>query len=462
LSVLTPHIKAMEQYQPRCLSGRVDSVRGMTVRVLDFAMPIGGLIKIEPRTGFGPPVLGEVIGCDDRGTVIMLFSATRGLSPGDRVIGLQTAQTVPLGPSMLGRVLDGLGRPIDGGPLILDTVGCPISPCPTSALRRATIDTPLSTGIRSIDGFLTVGRGQRMGIFAGPGVGKSTILGSIARNADTEANVIALVGERGREVRDFVESTLGPNGLARSVVFVATGDESPLLRIRAALAACAAAEFLRDQGIDVFLMMDSITRFCQALRQVGLAAGEPPATKGYTPSVFAGLSLLLERAGNIENSGSITGFYTVLVEGDDMTEPISDAARSILDGHIALSRDLANRGHYPAVDVLDSVSRVSREVSSPQHNQARTAVLRLIAQYAEIAELVNIGAYVPGSNPEYDLAIECKPAIDKFLKQEPQDKVSFNDATSALIGLAVEAGHKLAGNSASQQHQHTSASGQAA
>jgi flagellum-specific ATP synthase len=305
------------------------------------------------------------------------------------------------------------------------------------------------TGVRALDLMTTIGRGQRMGIFAGPGVGKSTLLGTIARHAASDVNVIALIGERGREVGDFLSHNLGPEGLARSVVVVATGDQSPLLRIRAAHVACAAAEFFRDQGRDVMLMMDSVTRFAHALRQVGLSVGEPPATKGFTPSVFAGLALLLERAGAItprpgqERGGSVTGLYTILVEGDDMTEPVSDAARGILDGHVTLSRRLAQRAHYPAIDVLDSISRVAEDICDRAHVEARRQIMRLSAVYREAEDLIQIGAYAPGSNAEIDTAIEYRPQILELLQQRRDENEPFDQARSRLVKIALESGEHL-------------------
>jgi flagellum-specific ATP synthase len=309
--------------------------------------------------------------------------------------------------------------------------------------------------VRTIDSMLTIGKGQRMGIFAGPGVGKSTLLGSIARGTSAQVNVIGLIGERGREVPEFIEHVLGPEGLRRSVVVVATGDESPLMRVRAATVACSAAEFFRDQGLDVLLMLDSITRFAQAQRQIGLSAGEAPATKGFTPSVFAMLPRLLERAGTMAGGGSITGFYTVLVEGDDMTEPIADAAKGILDGHIVLSRKLAERVHYPAIDVLSSISRVADQVSDANHLAARRHLGRLLGAYREAEELIQIGAYAKGSNPDVDAAVALRPAIDAFLRQRSDERAEFPRTLRALIelSLAAEGAGKRgpAGNAAAPQ-----------
>ncbi len=443
MSVLAPAWYMLDRMQPRQISSRVTSVRGQTVVTQPLSLPVGSLVRIESNRRETAPTFGEVIAADQAGTIIMLFSTATGLGPGDRIFAVQTAPTASLSLSMLGRVLDGLGRPIDGlGPL-RDVELRPISPSPMSSLSREPICHPLATGVRAIDGMLTAGKGQRLGVFAGPGVGKSTLLGSIARNTQADVSIIALIGERGREVREFIERTLGPEGLARSVVFVSTGDESPLIRIRAAMIATAAAELFRDNGADVVLIMDSITRLCQAQRQIGLAAGEPPTTKGYTPSVFSLLPSLLERAGAVQDSGSITGFYAVLVEGDDMTEPISDAARGILDGHISLTRKLANRGHYPAIDILDSVSRVADSVSGSNHIQARRMISRLMAIYAEVEDLINIGAYVRGSNPECDVAIDLKPRIDAILQQSSSEASPLESTVSAMTALALDAGHAL-------------------
>lgn len=443
MSVLAPVWHALESMQSREISSRVTSVRGQTVMTEALSLPLGAMVRLESGGRSKAITFGEVIAADQGGTIIMLFSSATGLAPGDRIIAVQTAPTASLSLSMLGRVLDGLGRPIDGlGPL-RDVELRPIMPRPMPSLNREPITRPLATGVRAIDGMLTAGKGQRLGVFAGPGVGKSTLLGSIARNTQADVSIIALIGERGREVREFIERTLGPEGLARSVVFVSTGDESPLMRIRAAMVATAAAELFRDDGRHVVLIMDSITRLCQAQRQIGLAAGEPPTTKGYTPSVFSLLPTLLERAGAVQGSGSITGFYAVLVEGDDMTEPISDAARGILDGHISLTRKFANKGHFPAIDILDSVSRVADSVCTSTHIQARRQIARLMAMHGEIEDLINIGAYVTGSNPECDVAIAFKPRIDAILQQASSEATPFDTTVKSLVNIAVEAGHVL-------------------
>lgn len=444
MSALDGQLQAVERTFPLQVTGVVTTVRGLTVIVDDLPLPVGSLVAFRNRTGANAwdaerRRLGEIVGFDRDRAIVMLLNQTGGIRVGDGVAGLQSAQTVPVSAHLLGRVIDGIGRPIDDLGPIPEGIPRALSPEPLGALKRRRISEALHTGIRAIDLMTTLGRGQRIGIFAGPGVGKSSLLGAIARDSDADVNVIALIGERGREVRDFIEGTLGEDGLRRSVVIVATGDESPLLRIRAALVACTVAEHFRDQGASVCLMMDSITRFAHALRQVGLSVGEPPATKGYTPSVFAALALLLERAGAIADSaGSITGLYTILVEGDDMTEPISDAARGILDGHLVLSRRLAQRAHYPAIDVLDSVSRVADDVADKELIDARRCITRLIATYKDVEDLVQIGAYARGSKPEADVAISMMPRIDAILRQTLAERQPFSTARTEFVRLALE------------------------
>lgn len=459
--VFAPSFAILEGVQPMRLVGRVAAVRGLSLLVDELVVPVGALVAIgspgtwtEKHSARGeadsatksPHTLGEVVGFSKHQALVMLLGQTLGISPGDEVAVEQVVQAAPASWRMLGRVVDGLGKPIDGMGPISGATPTPLSPDPLSALRRRRIDTPMLTGVRALDLMTTIGRGQRLGIFAGPGVGKSTLLGTIARRSDADINVIALIGERGREVKDFVAHSLGEEGLKRSVLVVATGDESPLMRIRAARLACCVSEFFRDQGKNVLLMMDSITRFAHAQRQIGLSVGEPPATKGYTPSVFANLALLLERAGSIEGrsgsgaaGGSITGLYTILVEGDDMTEPVADAARGILDGHVILSRKLAQRAHYPAVDVLDSISRVADDVTDKEHQEARRKVLRLMAIYRDVEDLVNIGAYAKGSNPEADVAIELQPRIVGMLRQANGESTSFAAAREMLLQIAAMA-----------------------
>ncbi|RMH29035.1 MAG: FliI/YscN family ATPase [Planctomycetota bacterium] len=437
MSVLEHEIQLVRTVEPLAITGSVVSVRGLTVRVRDLAAPVGAQVRIGGR---GAGRLGEVVGFDGAETIVMPYGPTAGLRTGDGVRAEQCAPVLPVGEDRLGRVLDAMGRPIDDGPPLVGGAPMPLDPEPIAPTRRRRITEPLETGVRAIDALLTVGRGQRVGLFAGPGVGKSTLLGSIARNTAADVSVVALIGERGREVGDFLDTALGAEGLKRSVVIVATSDQSPLMRLRAMLAACATAEFFRDAGAAVTLLMDSITRLAQAQRQVGLAVGEPPATKGYPPSVFALLPRVLERAGRIRGAGSITGFYAVLVEGDEVTDPIADAVRGILDGHIALSRDLAQRGHFPAIDPLASVSRVADDVSGDQQIEARRRVLRALAAHREVEDLVRIGAYARGSSPEADLALEMKPRIDAFLQQGATERSSMQETIEGLFALTAQMG----------------------
>lgn len=440
MSVLAGAISAIDACEPVRFVGRVHELRGLTLLVRELPLPVGSLVTLHTRRG-ERTVSGEVVGFTRDLTVIMLLGQTGGVSAGDTVVGEQVAQTVGVGRGLLGRVIDGLGRPIDGRGSVLDTEPAPINPDPSCAMDRAPIKERIGTGVRAIDLFTPMGRGQRMGIFAGPGVGKSTLLAQVAKGTDADVNVIALIGERGREVREFIEHTLGPEGLKRSVVIVATGDESPLMRIRAAKVACTAAEWFRSRGDDALLMMDSVTRFAHAQRQVGMSVGEPPATRGYTPSVFTQLGLLLERAGRMDagEGGSVTGLYTILVEGDDMTEPVADAVRGILDGHLILSRKLASRGHYPAIDALESISRIAGEVMSPEHASARSELLRLMARYREVEDIVQIGAYAPGADPEVDVAIAMKGTVDALLRQSGDERVPFEQAREVMVKVAMQA-----------------------
>lgn len=449
--------------EPAGVVGAVQAVQGLTLRVADLPVAVGALVRVEPPEGAGGDKKpGEVIGFVSDIAIVMLLGVTAGVRPGDRVVAVEASPAAPVGPAMLGRVVNGLAEPIDDlGPIDIAALA-PLHSAPAPPTRRRRIREPLATGVRAIDLMTTAGKGQRLGIFAGPGVGKSTLLGSIARNTSADVNVIGLVGERGREVRDFIEDSLGEEGLARSVVIVATSDESPLLRVRAALLTCSIAEFFRSEGADVMLMMDSITRLAQAQRQVGLAAGEPPATKGYTPSVFAMLPQVLERAGALEGAGSITGFYTVLVEGDDMTEPIADAARGVLDGHIILSRDLARRGHFPAIDVLDSISRVADDVCDDSRITTRRMLLRLLAARHAVADLVEIGAYASGSNPEADVALELTANLDALLRQGAKEHESFDDAWSKAVTVAMEAGERLQRRASTAANASPVASGRSA
>ena len=437
MTVLAHEIAQVQSIEPLRITGSVTTVRGLTLRVRALPIPVGSLVQLATP---GADRFGEVVGFDGADALVMLYGPTAGVRPGDRVTGAQCAPVLNIGEDRLGRVLDALGRPIDDGPTLVGGAPMPLDPDPIPATRRERITDPMPTGVRAIDAMLTIGAGQRIGVFAGPGVGKSTLIGSIARNTSADVSVVALIGERGREVGDFLEKALGPGGLRRSVVFVATSDESPLVRVRAMFAACATAEFFRDRGADVTLLMDSITRLAQAQRQVGLAVGEPPATRGYTPSVFAMLPRVLERAGRLRGRGSISGFYAVLVEGDEVTDPIADAVRGVLDGHIALSRDLAQRGHFPAIDVLASVSRVADDVCAPAQIEARRRVIRLLAAYSQVEDLVRIGAYARGSDTETDLAIEMKPRIDEFLRQGARERSTMDEAREGLFALVEEIG----------------------
>jgi FliI/YscN family ATPase len=420
------------------LSGVVQEARGLVVRVADLPAPVGASVRI--RSGVGPhgsEIEGEVVGFDSHHTIVMPLGPMAGVRRGDRVVAGHFQQFCRAGDSMLGRVLDAMCRPIDGKGPLLDTAPRSLAPRPVDPMDRPPIDQPLATGVRAIDALLSVGQGQRLGVFASPGLGKSTLLATMARHTAADVTVIGMVGERGREVRDFIEHSLGAEGMSRSVVVCATSDEPALMRIRAAIVATSIAEYFRDQGKNVLLLMDSVTRLCQAQRQVGLAAGEPPATRGFPPSVFSLLPAVLERCGRTSR-GSITGFFAVLVEGDELTDPISDAARGILDGHIQLSHDLARRGHFPAIDVLTSVSRVADSVTTPEHQSARREVIKLMNSYTQVEDLLNIGAYPAGSNPEFDMAIACRPAIDQLLRQgrgELRGKATFDHSRKLLVAL---------------------------
>jgi len=435
MTIFDRQMDILQMLNPMGIRGTVTGVAGLVINAEDFPVPIGTQCQILRRTG--SPLEAEVVGFQGSKAVIMPYSELAGVAPGDSITCITTRQHIPVGNQLLGRVIDGFGNPIDSDESILADDYYPLINSAPSATRRRRVTEPLGTGIKTIDTLITAGQGQRMGIFAGPGVGKSVLLGMIARYTSADVIVIALVGERGREVRDFLERDLTDEGRRRAVVVVSTSDQAPVLRVRATMAATTVAEYFRDQGKTVLLLVDSITRLAMAQRQIGLAAGEPPATKGYTPSVFAILPKLLERAGQSER-GSITGFYTVLVEGDDMTEPISDAVRGILDGHLSLSRDLANRGHYPAISVLESVSRVMSDVVDSPHAAVARKVRRLISIYRDVEDLVNIGAYVPGSNPEIDLAVRVRPMLDKFLRQEVREHLDFGPAKKALFELGTK------------------------
>ncbi|MCG8406221.1 MAG: FliI/YscN family ATPase [Phycisphaerales bacterium] len=432
MSLLVEQIETARTVGTLGVEGRVLASAGMTVQVNGLPVSVGSLCEICIGTDHWIPA--EVIGFRNSITLLMPLGEAKGLTEGQRVRLVTSSQKVPVGPSLLGRVVDAMGDACDGeAPISVDSY-YPLHRTSPDAMSRPRIDTPISVGIRSINAMMTAGRGQRMGIFSGTGVGKSVLLGMMARYTTADVVVMALVGERGRELRDFIAKDLGHEGLKRSVLVISTSDQSPPLRMRAGFTATAIAEYFRDQGADVLLLMDSITRMAMAARQIGLAAGEPPATKGYPPSVFAHLPRLLERSGRSEK-GSITGLYTVLVEGDDVNDPIADAVRGYLDGHIWLSRKLANRGQYPAVDVLESISRVMPDVVGAPHVQAAQRIKRLLAVWEEIEDLVNIGAYARGTNPEFDLVIQMRPAIEAFLKQAMNDGVDFDASRAELLAL---------------------------
>ena len=417
--------------------GQVVQVIGLTIEAQGLMSRVGELCSLHIENG-RYPITAEVVGFKGDRVMLMPFAEVAGIQPGTRVTSRGRLFSVPVGPELLGRVIDGLGRPIDQlGPLGVHQHQ-PLLNDPPAPLRRPRIVHPLATGIRAIDGLLTVGKGQRLGIFAGSGVGKSTLLGMIARNSEADVNVIALIGERGREVQEFLERDLGERGRARSVVVVATSDAPALIRLKAAWVATGIAEFFRSRGLHVNFMMDSVTRFAMAQREIGLAVGEPPALKGYPPSVFALIPKLLERTGTSEE-GTITGFYTVLVEGDDLTEPITDTVRSVLDGHVVLRRELAAQNHYPAIDVLASVSRLMTAVASKEHLAAAGRVRELLAAYENARDLINIGAYVSGSNPTIDQAIALMPEIVAFLRQPMDDPAPWDETLARLMDLGGRA-----------------------
>jgi FliI/YscN family ATPase len=415
--------------------GRVTRIVGLVIEATGLEVGLGDLCRITSQDA-GTSVLAEVVGFHERGVLLMPLGELDGLHPGSSVLPLGRSFGVEVCDGLLGRVLNGLGHPIDGGPRLQHTERVPLSAEPPSPLVRQVISEPLETGVRAIDGMLTIGQGQRIGIFAGSGVGKSTLLGMIARHAKADVNVIALLGERGREVRDFLENSLGTEGLARSVVIVATGDQAALVRARGALVATAIAEYFRDQGKQVLLMLDSVTRVAMAWREIGLAVGEPPTTKGYPPSVFANLPRLLERAGN-GSVGGITGIYTVLVDGDDFNEPVADAARSILDGHVVLTRKLATAGHFPSIDVLESKSRVRDHIVTDAHRNAANALVRLEAAYREKEDLVLVGAYQRGTDPQVDAALALRDPILGFLQQRPDQPTAMGDTVNSLQAIAA-------------------------
>jgi flagellum-specific ATP synthase len=420
----------IELSDPINVNGKVTDVIGLIIASIGPNVALGEICRIIDKAG-NDICTAEVVGFKQGKVMSIALENVQKISPACEIVSTGKTFSVSVGEELLGRVIDGTGSPIDGKGPILTTQLRNIHREPPNPLERARIKVPLQTGIRSIDGLLTVGKGQRIGIFAGSGVGKSVTLGMIARNTNADVNVIVLIGERGREVREFIEKDLGDEGLARSVVVVATSDKSPLIRMKGAYIGTTIAEYFRDQGKDVLLMMDSVTRFAMAQREIGLTIGEPPTTKGYTPSVFAALPKLLERAGNTDK-GSITGIYTVLVDGDDMTEPIADAVRSILDGHVVLSRKLANKGQYPAVDPLQSVSRVMPDIVTKNHRMRASVFIEILATYKEAEDLINIGAYVRGTNPQIDHALSKISSLRDFLKQDMSEKAWLKETISSL------------------------------
>jgi flagellum-specific ATP synthase len=426
--------KTAEHTDPIKCVGRVSRVQGGLVESRGPHATIGEICRLLVGRE-GSVIPAEVVGLRDETVQLMSYGETTGIEIGNRVIASGSPLEVPVSRNLLGRVLDCMGNPVDGKGDIGDSVSYPVMASPPDPLSRRQVRDRLVTGVRAIDGLLAVGRGQRMGIFAAAGVGKSTLLGMIARNTSADVNVLALIGERGREVIDFIENDLGPEGLARSVLVVSTSDAPPLARLRGAYTATAVAEYFRDQGLDVMLLFDSVTRFARAQREIGLARGEPPATRGYTPSMFDSMPKLLERCGTSKR-GTITGFYTVLVEGDDMDEPVADTVRGIVDGHIVLSRNLAHAYHYPAIDILQSVSRKASEVSGRESYRAAGIIRRHMAVYAGAEDLINVGAYHAGSNPDIDLAIEKHQAIEEFLIQDVEDKSPLPLTLEKLGGIA--------------------------
>jgi flagellum-specific ATP synthase len=428
--------EALKSCRPIKMEGKIVKVAGIVAEADGPGMSIGSLCSIKNRDGQN--MAAEVIGFNDKSVIVMPFGEMRGIEPGSRIVDINKQPTVKVGESYLNRVVDGLGTPIDGKGAIHADVDYPIYGKVVNPLKREIIHEVIDVGISSINAMHTLGKGQRIAIMAGSGVGKSVLMGMIARYTVADVIVIALIGERGREVREFIERNLGEKGLKKSVVVVATSDSPALARIRGAHLATTIAEYFRDKSLDVVLIMDSITRFAMSLREVGLAAGEPPSAKGYTPSVFIQIPKLLERTGNLEKKGSITGIYTVLVEGDDMNEPIADTVRSIVDGHIILSRDLAHKGHYPAVDVLSSISRVMSDIIERDHLDMARKLVRVLATYREVEDLINIGAYVDGSDPNIDFAKKMIRKINSFLQQDIHQNISFKDSISGLKKALTE------------------------
>jgi len=422
--------ESLRSCQPIKMEGKIVKVAGIVAQANGPGMSIGSLCCIKNDNGQN--MQAEVIGFNDKRVIVMPFGEMRGIEPGSRIVDINKSPSIKVGEAYLSRVVDGLGHPIDGKGTIQAKADYPIYGNVINPLKREIINEVIDVGVRSINAMHTLGKGQRIAIMAGSGVGKSVLMGMVARHTVADVIVIALIGERGREVREFIERNLGEEGLKKSVVVAATSDSPALVRIRGAHLATTIAEYFRDKGLDVVLIMDSITRFAMSLREVGLAAGEPPSAKGYTPSVFIQIPKLLERTGNLEKKGSITGIYTVLVEGDDMNEPIADSVRSIVDGHIILSRDLAHKGHYPAVDVLSSISRVMYDIVESDHLNMARKLIKVLATYRDAEDLINIGAYIDGTDPQIDFAKKMIHKINSFLQQDINQSITFKESISRL------------------------------
>ncbi len=427
---------ALQLTSPYELRGVVTDVNGLVIEATGPFVPVGSQVSIHSGNQEIP---AQVVGFRKDYILIMPFVELEGISPGAKVVATETSVEVPVSEQYLGRVFDGLGQPIDGLPMPIGHDLVPLYRQPPNPVTRTRIHKPFDLGVRTMNSILTMGEGQRMGIMAGSGVGKSTLLGMIAKHSTSDINVIGLVGERGREVREFIERDLGPEGIKRSIVVCATGDQSALVRLRAAYLATAYAEYFREQGKKVVLMLDSVTRLAMAQREIGLAIGEPPSTRGYTPSVFSMLPKLLERAGTSEGEGSITGLYTVLVEGDDMNEPIADATRGILDGHVVLSRRLAGRGHFPAIEILESTSRVMADIVPKEAIDAAAEARDILATYRDAEDLITIGAYKPGQNPRVDRAVQLIDPLTRFLRQKSSEKSSLIESMQALKSVLAGA-----------------------
>ncbi|MBV8730499.1 MAG: FliI/YscN family ATPase [Acidobacteriia bacterium] len=445
---LEPYLGQLDQIPTMTWGGQITEVAGLLIESRGPNVAIGDFCEI--RTGAGRTIRTQVIGFRKGRVLSMPLEEIEGLQMGDSIAARSEDARVDVGPGLMGRVIDGFGKPIDGGPAILADDSYSLAGTAGNPLDREHIKTPLITGIRAIDGLLPCGLGQRIGIFGGSGVGKSTLLGAMSRQSSADVTVIALIGERNREVRGFLEQELGPEGRKKSVVVVATSERPAPLRVRACFVALAVAEYFRDQGANVLLVMDSVTRLAMAQREIGLAAGEPPSQKGYTPSVFNMLPKILERAGNFRR-GSITGFFTVLVEGDDFNEPICDAVRAILDGHIILSRELAAQGHYPAIDILHSVSRLTSQIASSGQKDAACKMREALAAYRNAEDLIQLGAYVSGANPVLDSSIQARPELLQFLRQDHAATASFNETLTRMQDLALRLGTGAAAGAARQQ-----------